>query len=110
MGLLDANFHQAVAESSHGFPGSDPAQRGPRLRAGQYQSAFSSGRTRASTTRQSMSEAVFDKSKMLHVATTFAPRTPTIRRSELQEMLLSTSRPGLLSFALGLPAAELFPV
>jgi 2-aminoadipate transaminase len=32
-----------------------------------------------------------------------------IERSALQEMLSTASRPGILSFALGLPAAELFP-
>jgi 2-aminoadipate transaminase len=32
-----------------------------------------------------------------------------IKRSALQEMLVEASRPGVLSFALGLPAAELFP-
>jgi 2-aminoadipate transaminase len=32
-----------------------------------------------------------------------------IKRSALQEMLSLTARPGILSFALGLPAAELFP-
>src|SRR5206468_2045208 len=31
------------------------------------------------------------------------------RRSALQEMLAIVARPGLLSFALGLPAPELFP-
>ena len=34
----------------------------------------------------------------------------TIRRSALQEMLSLASGPGILSLALGLPAAELFPV
>jgi len=32
-----------------------------------------------------------------------------VRRSALQDMLVEVSRPGVLSFALGLPAAELFP-
>ncbi|HEX8557476.1 MAG TPA: PLP-dependent aminotransferase family protein [Pyrinomonadaceae bacterium] len=32
-----------------------------------------------------------------------------LRRSALQEMLTRASRPGVISFALGLPAAELFP-
>jgi 2-aminoadipate transaminase len=31
------------------------------------------------------------------------------RKSALQDMLIATSQPGILSFALGLPAAELFP-
>lgn len=31
------------------------------------------------------------------------------RRSALQDMLVTVSQPGILSFALGLPAAELFP-
>ena len=35
--------------------------------------------------------------------------TQTIERSALQEMLAVASRPGILSFALGLPAVELFP-
>jgi 2-aminoadipate transaminase len=34
----------------------------------------------------------------------------TIHKSALQEMLMEASRPGILSFALGLPAAEFFPV
>lgn len=34
----------------------------------------------------------------------------SIRRSALQEMLSVAARPDILSFALGLPAAELFPV
>lgn len=33
----------------------------------------------------------------------------TITRSAIQDMLVVASRPGILSFALGLPAAELFP-
>jgi len=33
----------------------------------------------------------------------------TIEQSVLQEMLEASARPGILSFALGLPAAELFP-
>lgn len=32
-----------------------------------------------------------------------------LKRSALQKMLVATSRPGIVSFALGLPAAELFP-
>jgi 2-aminoadipate transaminase len=35
--------------------------------------------------------------------------TQEIKRSDLQKMLAVASRPGILSFALGLPAAELFP-
>jgi 2-aminoadipate transaminase len=35
--------------------------------------------------------------------------TRSIKRSALQDMLVAASRPGVLSFALGLPAAELFP-
>jgi 2-aminoadipate transaminase len=35
--------------------------------------------------------------------------TKAIKRSALQEMLTAASRPGLISFALGLPAPELFP-
>lgn len=36
-------------------------------------------------------------------------RAQGIKRSALQEMLVEASRPGVISFALGLPAAELFP-
>jgi 2-aminoadipate transaminase len=36
-------------------------------------------------------------------------QTQTVKRSALQEMLVEASRPGVLSFALGLPAPELFP-
>lgn len=36
--------------------------------------------------------------------------TSAIKRSALQEMLAAASRPGVISFALGLPAPELFPV
>lgn len=35
--------------------------------------------------------------------------TQTVKRSALQDMLVAGSRPGVLSFALGLPASELFP-
>ena len=35
--------------------------------------------------------------------------TKAISRSALQDMLAATARPDLLSFALGLPAGELFP-
>lgn len=38
-----------------------------------------------------------------------APWAEKTRRSALQEMLAIAARPGLLSFALGLPAPELFP-
>ncbi|HXM49774.1 MAG TPA: PLP-dependent aminotransferase family protein [Pyrinomonadaceae bacterium] len=48
--------------------------------------------------------------EMLLKEISLATWTPGIRRSELQEMLVIASRPGILSFALGLPAAELFPV
>ena len=40
----------------------------------------------------------------------FDPRSLKVKRSALQDMLTEASRPGRLSFALGLPAAELFPV
>jgi 2-aminoadipate transaminase len=40
---------------------------------------------------------------------TLAPWAERTRRSALQEMLVIAARPGLLSFALGLPARELFP-
>ena len=33
----------------------------------------------------------------------------TVKRSELQVMLSAASKPGTISFALGLPAPELFP-
>lgn len=35
--------------------------------------------------------------------------TKAIKRSALQDLLAVTAKPGILSFALGLPAAELFP-
>ncbi len=41
---------------------------------------------------------------------TLAGWTRSIKRSALQDMLVASARPGILSFALGLPAAELFPV
>jgi 2-aminoadipate transaminase len=50
-----------------------------------------------------------------HIATTadeplvMADWTHSIRRSALQDMLTEASRPGVISFALGLPAPELFP-
>lgn len=40
---------------------------------------------------------------------TLANWTKGIARSALQDMLIASTRPGLISFALGLPAAELFP-
>lgn len=40
---------------------------------------------------------------------TLANWTGDIKRSELQEMLYAASKPGIISFALGLPAPELFP-
>ena len=40
----------------------------------------------------------------------FAPWALQTRQSTLREILALLSRPGLLSFALGMPAAELFPV
>jgi 2-aminoadipate transaminase len=33
-----------------------------------------------------------------------------IKRSQLQEMLFAAAKPGIISFAMGLPAAELFPI
>jgi len=39
-----------------------------------------------------------------------AQRTGLMQRSALREMMKSTSRPGIISFAGGLPAADLFPV
>jgi 2-aminoadipate transaminase len=41
--------------------------------------------------------------------TKLAAWTRGLERSAMQEMLVATSRPGILSFALGLPAVELFP-
>jgi len=38
------------------------------------------------------------------------PQTQGVKRSALQDMLVEASRPDVLSFALGLPAAELFPI
>src|SRR5437899_5840967 len=35
---------------------------------------------------------------------------PKVRRSTIQEMLAVTAQPDILSFALGLPAPELFPI
>jgi 2-aminoadipate transaminase len=49
-------------------------------------------------------------SEVLLKEISLATWTPGIRHSELQEMLVIASRPGILSFALGLPAPELFPV
>lgn len=40
---------------------------------------------------------------------TLASWARAVKRSELQEMLSATSRPDIISFALGLPAPELFP-
>jgi 2-aminoadipate transaminase len=40
----------------------------------------------------------------------FAQRTALMRRSAVRELLKVTSRPEIISFAGGLPAAELFPV
>lgn len=40
----------------------------------------------------------------------FARRTALIRRSAVRELLKLTSRPEIISFAGGLPAAELFPI
>ncbi|MBV9791365.1 MAG: aminotransferase class I/II-fold pyridoxal phosphate-dependent enzyme, partial [Chloroflexi bacterium] len=39
----------------------------------------------------------------------FAQWAQSLKESAIQEMLALLARPGLLSFALGLPAAELFP-
>src|SRR2546421_9552016 len=40
---------------------------------------------------------------------TLANWTHEVRRSAIQDMLAVTAQPGILSFALGLPAPELFP-
>jgi 2-aminoadipate transaminase len=40
----------------------------------------------------------------------FAARTNTMKRSAVRELLKVTRQPGMISFAGGLPAAELFPV
>src|SRR5260370_29726602 len=39
----------------------------------------------------------------------FARSMAAMRQSELREILVSASQPGVISFAVGLPAAELFP-
>src|SRR5215470_5035409 len=36
--------------------------------------------------------------------------TNNVKRSQLQEMLFAAAKPGIISFAMGLPAPELFPV
>ena len=33
-----------------------------------------------------------------------------LEQSALQQMLVATARPGIISFALGMPAVELFPI
>ena len=40
----------------------------------------------------------------------FAERTVQMRRSSVRELLKLTAQPGMISFAGGLPAAELFPI
>src|SRR5436305_3385231 len=40
----------------------------------------------------------------------FARRTATMRRSAIRELLKFGNRPGMISFAGGLPAPELFPI
>ena len=35
--------------------------------------------------------------------------TRAVKKSALQQMLMETSRPGIISFALGLPDVSLFP-
>jgi 2-aminoadipate transaminase len=49
-------------------------------------------------------------STMLETEVLLASWTNAIKRSALQEMLAAASRPGVISFALGLPAPELFPI
>jgi 2-aminoadipate transaminase len=44
-----------------------------------------------------------------HEEIQFNHQAQVVKRSALQDMLVEVSRPGILSFALGLPAAELFP-
>jgi 2-aminoadipate transaminase len=46
---------------------------------------------------------------LIHEKTQFVRQTRGVKRSALQDMLIEASHPDVLSFALGLPAAELFP-
>jgi 2-aminoadipate transaminase len=41
---------------------------------------------------------------------TLAKWVQKVKRSQLQEMLFAAAKPGIISFAMGLPAPELFPV
>jgi 2-aminoadipate transaminase len=43
-------------------------------------------------------------------AATLAKWVQNVKRSPLQEMLFAAAKPGIISFAMGLPAPELFPV
>jgi len=45
-----------------------------------------------------------------HFEPRFAARTKRIQASTIREMLKLTTQPGFVSFAGGLPAAELFPL
>jgi 2-aminoadipate transaminase len=54
-------------------------------------------------------EHMSNTSALLSEEMSLANWTRAIKRSELQEMLSAASRPGIISFALGLPAPELFP-
>jgi 2-aminoadipate transaminase len=40
----------------------------------------------------------------------YAKRAGTLRPDEIREMIKITSKPGMINFAGGLPAAELFPI
>ena len=52
----------------------------------------------------------FDGQYTTEWETTFARRTTKMRSSIIRELLKITQRPGIISFAGGLPAPELFPV
>ena len=52
----------------------------------------------------------FDGQYTTEWETTFARRTTNMRSSIIRELLKITQRPGIISFAGGLPAPELFPV
>lgn len=59
--------------------------------------------------KNSVERSMFSSTPKMGESFSLASWAQNLERSALQEMLLASSRPGITSFALGLPAAEFFP-
>src|SRR5262245_13202764 len=125
MGIFNADLHQTFTQPADDLFGNHSTKSRARFRSRQYQSAVRGIGARTVTTRESVistaqlaragrrpSQSTKGGEKTMTPSTetaTLAKWVQKVKRSQLQEMLFAAAKPGIISFAMGLPAAELFP-